>query len=330
MYRHPDFPGIASELFSPDSNTYSNSNGHSRIAHPATKGSKAFTTFQKREFAAGGRYVPKVVVITRNSSDKTTPMRRISGESERNFVDIFQKRGAKAVVCCDYKHVNTIPKLVSYFGYADICLGMHGAGMSNCILGGKPQIVVELQNYHAFGYDNYIKISHMSGGSYVFFDSRSVQKIHGPRGGAVIPLPTVETIVDLAMNAYNSLHDQPVIRMKRPAKNSSVTSLYPTNEKNGNISKMFDVFSKNLMVVKTLYRNIKTREEIMGPTLSVNQKDCKTLAYYRFRLMHIDEKEHKFRCDWPKIFATKISASVDKIYSSEALAEHVDRALFTT
>lgn len=323
LYRHPDFPSIARELYSPDSNAYSNSNGHNRIAHPASKGSKAFTLFEKSKFTIGGRYVPKVVVITRNTSDRTTPMRKISGVSEKTFVDAFQRRGAKAVVCCDYKHVNTIPKLVSYFGYADICIGMHGAGMSNCILGGKPQVVVELQNHHAFGYDNYIKIAHMSGGSYVFFDSRGVQKVHGVGGGAIIPPQSVESIVDLALNAYSLLHDQPLIRIEQPRIGLS------NGTTGGHVEKMFDIYSKDLMVVKTLYRSIGSRADILGPLLSANQKDCKTLAYYHFRLIHMDAKEHKFRCDWPKIFATKVSDSVDKIYSADALAEHIDRPLFT-
>ena len=79
---------------------------------------------------------PRVVIVTRNA---TLPLsdasRRLTRRSEQLLLTAFRERGASAVICCDFSIVDSVPKLLSYFGHMDICVGIHGAGLSNCILG---------------------------------------------------------------------------------------------------------------------------------------------------------------------------------------------------
>jgi hypothetical protein len=67
--------------------------------------------------------------------NKNGPIRLLTRNSEEKLKKSFIKFKANAAICCDYKVVTTTSKLLSYFGYADICIGIHGAGMANCMLG---------------------------------------------------------------------------------------------------------------------------------------------------------------------------------------------------
>lgn len=37
-------------------------------------------------------------------------------------------------ICCDFTHVSTIEAVIDHFHEADICVGIHGAGLANCVL----------------------------------------------------------------------------------------------------------------------------------------------------------------------------------------------------
>ncbi len=51
------------------------------------------------------------------------------------MVSVLRGRGLDVGICCDFKYVNTVDKLIDQFLNVDVCIGMHGAGLSNCILG---------------------------------------------------------------------------------------------------------------------------------------------------------------------------------------------------
>lgn len=80
----------------------------------------------------------KVIIVTRFQNkieNNNGPIRLLTRKSEIKLKESFIDFGADATICCDYKVVNTTSKLLSYFGYTDICIGIHGAGMTNCMLG---------------------------------------------------------------------------------------------------------------------------------------------------------------------------------------------------
>lgn len=37
-------------------------------------------------------------------------------------------------ICCDFSYVSTIEAVIDHFHQADICVGIHGAGLANCVL----------------------------------------------------------------------------------------------------------------------------------------------------------------------------------------------------
>jgi len=62
------------------------------------------------------------------------------------------------------------------------------------------------------------------------------------------------------------------------------------------------------------YSNI-TKASILGPTLADNERHCKLLPYYYFRLWTMPVKEHKYQCDRNKIFTKASGRIVDKLLS---------------
>ena len=52
----------------------------------------------------------------------------------------------------------------------DICIGAHGAGLTNCAFGREGVVLVELQQQFAYGFDSFQKIAHMNRGHHVFYD----------------------------------------------------------------------------------------------------------------------------------------------------------------
>jgi hypothetical protein len=147
---------------------------------------------------------PRVVIVTRNlTAPDDSPYRKLSRASEEGLVKAFQQRGASAVICCDFKYVNTVPKLLSYFGHMDICIGIHGAGMSNCIFGKEGLVVLEMQVWHAHGFDSFMKIAHMAGGHYLYYDSRSVPVVRTKGAGTKLEQQVIEGMVDATLALYS-------------------------------------------------------------------------------------------------------------------------------
>jgi hypothetical protein len=101
------------------------------------------------------RRKPRVVIVTRNSSSPVdSAVRKLSRLSEEELRSLFVKRGAEsAEICCDFspsRFVSSVPageyskkernmqKTRAYadlFWDVDICVGIHGAGLTNCALG---------------------------------------------------------------------------------------------------------------------------------------------------------------------------------------------------
>ena len=147
--------------------------------------------------------IPRVIIVTRNlTGDEDLPGRKIAWRSEIQLQQTFEDRGAKAVICCDFSEVNTVPKLMTYFGFVDICIGIHGAGLSNCGLASDRLILIELQGQWAFGFDSFMKLAHMSKGLYLHYDIRNVPLHYGLGAGAMIDTTTIEQLVDIALLLY--------------------------------------------------------------------------------------------------------------------------------
>lgn len=152
---------------------------------------------------------PRVVIVTRNTTRADpSPFRKLSKKSENDLRLAFQRAGSPAVVCCNFKQVSNPTKLLSYFGHVDICIGIHGAGLTNCAFASENMILVELQNEHAFGFDSFMKISHMANGVYVFYDLRNKEKFRGIGAGAILDQFTIDSIVDISLRLFSFIEDQ--------------------------------------------------------------------------------------------------------------------------
>lgn len=171
---------------------------------------------------------PRVVIVTRNSTRADpSPFRKLSRQSETELKQAFKAKGSPAVICCNFQYVSTTKRLLSYFGHANICIGIHGeitltefclntgntridsgAGLTNCILSSENVIVVELQNDHAYGFDSFMKVAHMMNGVYIFYDIRHEKKHRGKGAGAILPASTIETIANLCLSIYSRIRAQ--------------------------------------------------------------------------------------------------------------------------
>ena len=147
--------------------------------------------------------IPRVIIVTRNlTGDEDLPGRKIAWRSEIQLQQTFEDRGAKAVICCDFVEVNTVPKLMKYFSFVDICIGIHGAGLSNCALASDHLILIELQGQWAFGFDSFMKLAHMSNGLYIHYDIRNLPLNYGLGAGALLDTNTIEQLVDISLLLY--------------------------------------------------------------------------------------------------------------------------------
>ena len=111
----------------------------------------------------------------------------------------FQALGAEVEICCNFKVVNTVSKLLEHFLDVDICVGIHGAGLANCAFGRSGMVVTELMQEHGFGTELYMKIAHMNRGNYIFHDFRGAKKLMGKNGGAIL---NEESANDLALLSF--------------------------------------------------------------------------------------------------------------------------------
>jgi hypothetical protein len=147
---------------------------------------------------------PKIVIITRKDG-QSGPQRKLSFETEKRLVSFYEKSGqvAEVVICCDFKVVNSIEKVLEIFWNADICIGIHGAGLANCLFGNIGMVMVEFQTHHMYGFDSFMKIAHMTLGHYLFYDIRNAEKYSGSEGpGAILKDNVLNDIVGLSLRLF--------------------------------------------------------------------------------------------------------------------------------
>ena len=91
--------------------------------------------------------------------------------------------------------MRTIPDIISKFGDIDVCMGIHGAGLANCVFGPPGVTVFEMQTrFHNFGFDSFMKVAHMAGGTHVMMDTEGM---YNKKMGVVLQNETLTDIVDL-------------------------------------------------------------------------------------------------------------------------------------
>mgnify|MGYP006192768151 FL=1 len=114
---------------------------------------------------------PRVMIVSRAGSPFADRM--ISTNSELALVRQYEQAGFQAEVCCNFTEVNTIDKLIHKFQDVDICVGIHGAGLANCVLGKRGVTIVELQTSYGYGKTFFHKLAHMAYGQHIFYDIRA-------------------------------------------------------------------------------------------------------------------------------------------------------------
>ena len=197
----PSMPASALLQFGNDSLTSSSSSSSSSTSFSDLSSSSSSSFAKPRQ--------PRVIIVTRNTTRPANDAsRRLTADSERRLVQAFHRLGIEAVICCDFNYVRSVTDVLSYFGHADICIGIHGAGLSNCILSKEKMVLLELQVHHAFGFDSFMKLAHMASGTYLFYDTRPLPRQKRPHRdvGIVLDDVTVSDLVSLALHTYYQSH----------------------------------------------------------------------------------------------------------------------------
>jgi hypothetical protein len=95
------------------------SNGYPMISAPELR--------LENHQAANAKNHPRVIIVTRNTTRADpSPFRKLSRQSELDLQAAFRMKGSAAVICCNFQHISTTTKLLSYFGHTNICIGIHG------------------------------------------------------------------------------------------------------------------------------------------------------------------------------------------------------------
>ncbi len=152
---------------------------------------------------------PRVIIVSRAGSIE--PARKLNKQNELLLAQRFIQQGFDAEVCCDFNIVNTVEKLIEKFINVDICIGVHGAGLANCVLAKSGMTMVELQTHHNYGSLLFQKIAHMASGHHIFHDIRVANRmVSDPalRQGYVLSEAQISDIIDLSTRMY--LHTQRV------------------------------------------------------------------------------------------------------------------------
>jgi hypothetical protein len=140
--------------------------------------------------------VKRVVIVTRNNTH-SDPLRRLHPASELQLQRSLEALGYSVEVCCDFQVVNSMSLVLEHFLDIDICIGIHGAGMTNCVFGRPGMIVLELQTFHGYGVLSFPKLAHMAGGDYIAHDMRGMRKVPGrSQAGIVLPDAMLRKIVE--------------------------------------------------------------------------------------------------------------------------------------
>eukprot|EP00607_Mallomonas_marina_P005390 CAMPEP_0182439404 /NCGR_PEP_ID=MMETSP1167-20130531/86418_1 /TAXON_ID=2988 /ORGANISM="Mallomonas Sp, Strain CCMP3275" /LENGTH=359 /DNA_ID=CAMNT_0024633101 /DNA_START=859 /DNA_END=1938 /DNA_ORIENTATION=- len=269
---------------------------------------------------------PRAVIITRRFSlPDTNSYRKLASSSETALAEALQQRGFDTEVCCDFKAIRSTEDFLSHFGDVDVCIGVHGAGMANCVLAREGVILVEFQNGHSFGFDSFMKIAHMAAGYYVFLDIRYLPVHRGTGAGSLLSQTMVENIATLAHRLHNektyrrvgfdgNISTQYVTKLDlhnlKMASNQRALRGHPhakTRGGSGSSGKVsVSVSAKSMSQTIPVNRTIRvvpapryrlTAESILGPQMEHIQTFCKALPYYQFRLSTMTVNDHKHECD---------------------------------
>eukprot|EP01038_Epipyxis_sp_PR26KG_P017269 gene17269-23812_t len=139
---------------------------------------------------------------------------------------------------------------------------MHGAGLANCVFGSTNMIIVEMQMQNAFGFDSFMKISHMSHGHHLFYDIRGSKKIRGVTGsGTLLSQEVIEDIVDITLTLFNNNNNNNNNKEKsrKLSNNNNNLNKFKSNE---NINKM-NVYH-NEIIIDTAHKNIILDQKLLG------------------------------------------------------------------
>lgn len=155
------------------------------------------------------KYRPaNIVIYTRGNY---TFGRSISGEDRLVRALIAQggtTNSIKAVICCNFETTPiTLEEQLGYAVYADVVIGLHGAGLTNGIFSRQGVIVIELKTVYGYGLDLFAVVSDARQGIHCQISVVGYQKRDG--GHRPIDRPLIDRIYQCIRDAMkkSSLDD---------------------------------------------------------------------------------------------------------------------------
>ena len=291
----------------------------------------------------------RVVLVSRNldASGAQNLARAMDTASELALTRAFSMSSQVTEVtrCCKFATLKTIDALVPIFGNADICLGVHGAGLSNCLLGPPGMLILELQakRFPYFGFDSFMKLAHMSSGTHICYISSNIGS-----NGMLLRAEEVTDIVQTALQVAKdpkkgigllpesgilhyvapggtTLLVTPSPRTQHLAYLSPVDVLGPLGLKAGSVESSQRA-SKSLANIEQMTANAVPYYCAKGLTSPLSFVDaCQKLPYYSFRryTSQLVRSSQAVTCDQGKIKRKVNPESQNKPFSV-LIAPHLE------
>ena len=205
-----------------------------------------------------------IVYYTRGTSGRGRSLK-----NERLLINALNESGANVIFCCD--NFDRVPYVtqISYAYYADVLIGLHGAGLVNGLFMPKYSISIELKTVYGFLSSVFESVNDAREGTHGQIDIKSYFIPHGHKP---VDNELVERLLQLLYHAikfndHESKNGTKIINYSRPS-NISVGTPHPHDILVGH---EYDPKNTNL-------------NHILGPFIRDQLQECQMMLHHEYRL----------------------------------------------
>mmetsp|Transcript_4558 Transcript_4558/g.6973 ORF Transcript_4558/g.6973 Transcript_4558/m.6973 type:complete len:602 (+) Transcript_4558:85-1890(+) len=216
----------------------------------------------------------KAIIVSRNTpGKKMRNSRNLHSSSELALQAALRKKGVAAEIC-NFDGIRGPEDLWRRFSGVDMCIGVHGAGLANCVMMPEGGVMVELQALFAYAFTGFMKTAFMANSNYIHVDVRAFCK---EKEDIVLPQDLIDRVADLAIQvqAKGNTSTCTLERLK------CLASIPSTEQKAGYIQDI-EPGGRGLIRVFPSPNVSVEKNDVLGPLAEEEQKDCIERIYAKF------------------------------------------------